>query len=226
MDSHIWQYPGSCEISAPQRDPPSSDCFQALLLAAQGGCNESASELLNSFREYLLLVTNRRLPAEVRQKEAASDLVQESIVEACDGIVRFDGNSPEELRRWLRRILVRNVVDAQRRYQNSAKRKVSREVSLDRDANSGNIFSEIAADDPLPLSNVTRAEEAYLLERKVGQLPIDYQKVIQLRNRDGLSFAEIGVCMDRTSEAARKLWVRALGQLKRELDRSDERHSR
>jgi len=42
--------------------------------------------------------------------------------------------------------------------------------------------------------------------------------VIQWRNYDRASFEEIGQRLERSAEAARKLWVRAVELLQQELD--------
>ena len=44
-------------------------------------------------------------------------------------------------------------------------------------------------------------------------LPADYQAVIRLRILEGRRFEDVGKCMDRSAEAARKLFGRALTEL-------------
>jgi DNA-directed RNA polymerase specialized sigma24 family protein len=46
--------------------------------------------------------------------------------------------------------------------------------------------------------------------------------VVVLRNWDRLPFEEIAVRMERTAEAARKLWSRAIVRLQQELEGVDE----
>ena len=41
--------------------------------------------------------------------------------------------------------------------------------------------------------------------------------MILLRHEQALSFADVGRLMDRSEEAARKLWVRAIARLREEL---------
>ena len=43
------------------------------------------------------------------------------------------------------------------------------------------------------------------------ELPADYQHVITLRSYEGYSFEQIGRELNRTPEAARRLWSRAVG---------------
>ena len=58
-----------------------------------------------------------------------------------------------------------------------------------------------------------------MLEQAMAQLPNDYQQVLRLRNWEQLPFDEIGVRMNRSRDAARKLWSRAILQLQELLDR-------
>ena len=47
----------------------------------------------------------------------------------------------------------------------------------------------------------------------------EHRQVLRLRNWDGLSFAEIGGRLNRSEDAARKLWSRAVEKLQAKLDR-------
>jgi DNA-directed RNA polymerase specialized sigma24 family protein len=48
----------------------------------------------------------------------------------------------------------------------------------------------------------------------MASLSAEHQEVLQLRNWQKCSFVEIGQHMNRSEEAARKLWARAVFQLK------------
>jgi DNA-directed RNA polymerase specialized sigma24 family protein len=56
-----------------------------------------------------------------------------------------------------------------------------------------------------------------ILDRSLQQLPEHMRTVILLRQREYLSFAQIGEQMGRSADAARKLWVRAIARLRREV---------
>jgi RNA polymerase sigma-70 factor (ECF subfamily) len=64
---------------------------------------------------------------------------------------------------------------------------------------------------------VRGAEEAAHLEQALARLPDDYQQVLRCRYQEDLTFEQIGERMGRTANAARKLWVRAIQDLQREL---------
>jgi RNA polymerase sigma-70 factor (ECF subfamily) len=56
-----------------------------------------------------------------------------------------------------------------------------------------------------------------LVADALAQLPPDYQEVLVLRHLEGLGFPEVAERMGRTLTAVNKLWVRALGRLRRLL---------
>ena len=67
------------------------------------------------------------------------------------------------------------------------------------------------------------AEQAQALYRVLDRLPDDYRRVIRLRYEEERSFEEIGLLMQRTGNAARLLWLRAIDQVKQELKVTDGR---
>ena len=77
---------------------------------------------------------------------------------------------------------------------------------------------DLAAAENTPGTHATIAEESDVLRRAVMQMPDEYRDVIRLRNWEQLSFAEIGRRMERSEEAARKRWSRAIVRLKREVE--------
>ena len=98
---------------------------------------------------------NRR-PAQVetwlRAKVDASDLVQETMLEAFRDFERFGGASEQEWLAWLKRILAHNVADFVRRYRGTAKRQARREVRIRSPQDSTHAFgaAEPAAPCPTP----------------------------------------------------------------------------
>src|SRR5262245_29710053 len=97
--------------------------------AARLGSLEALGRLLEFYRNYLLLVANRELGHSFRSKVGPSDLVQETFLEAQRDFNRFQGRTTEELRGWLRRILLHNLETAEEYYETDM-RQVCREVSL------------------------------------------------------------------------------------------------
>ena len=97
---------------------------------ARGGSDSALGQLLEAYRPYLLLVANRELPPDLRVKVGASDLVQETFLDAQRDFPRFRGSTERELLAWLRRILLTNLALVGRQFRDTEKRQLDREVPL------------------------------------------------------------------------------------------------
>jgi RNA polymerase sigma-70 factor (ECF subfamily) len=186
------------------------------LPAARAGSREALGQALEACRDYLLLVADRELAADLRAKVGASDLVQETFLEAQRDFARFHGDSPGELRAWLRRLLLNNLANCARGYRDTAKRQLGREVPF---AAAGDAADGAIAATPSPTGQAMAREAAERLDRAVERLPEDYRRVIRLRHQEGRSFEEIGETLRRSPNAARMLWLRAVEQLRQEWER-------
>src|SRR4051794_16537535 len=98
----------------------------ALLSAARSGSDSAFEQLLGAVRPYLQILAEGEVPADVRTKVAASDLVQETLALAYQGIGRFRGRTEAEFRAWLRQILTHQTANAVTRFRHTAKRRVGR----------------------------------------------------------------------------------------------------
>jgi RNA polymerase sigma-70 factor (ECF subfamily) len=186
------------------------------LSAARAGSQDALGQALQACRAYLLLVAERELDPQLHPKGGASDLVQETLMDAVRAFDRFQGNSEEELRRWLRRLLLNNLVSFARRYRDADKRQVGREIGLAGPNSSGDYGGGLAAAIPSPSGQAMEQEQAQLIQQALERLPDDYRLVILLRYQEERSFEDIGRMMELTPNAARKLWLRAVKRLQQE----------
>jgi RNA polymerase sigma-70 factor, ECF subfamily len=180
-----------------------------------GDANSALGRLLDGYRDYLLLVANRELAGALHQKVAPSDIVQETMIEACRGFAGFAGTSEAELLGWLRQILVNNLADAARRFQRTAKRDVLREQHFS--DSHADLAHQLIDPQPTPMSALLENESTELLFLALSRLPEHYRRVILLRNLELLSFPQIGEQLRITSDAAYKLWLRAIKCLSKEV---------
>jgi RNA polymerase sigma-70 factor (ECF subfamily) len=184
----------------------------AWITEARNGSADALGHLLETCRQYLLLVANKELTPGLQAKVGASDVVQETFLKAQRHFDCFHGGTEAELLAWLRRILLNNLANITRHYHQTAKRAVRSEITLPE-----RMLIDLANAGGDPISSPSRQaiarEEDGALQRALQELPAHYRQVIVWRNWENRSFAEIGQELGRTPPAARKLWARAIEQL-------------
>jgi len=96
------------------------------------------------------------------------------------------------------------------------RRQESLEAALDRSSLA--IQAALAApSNASPSTRAVRREEAVLLANALERIPTDYRDVFILRNLEHLPVEQVAVRMERSVNAERKLWTRAMLELRREL---------
>jgi RNA polymerase sigma-70 factor (ECF subfamily) len=183
---------------------------------ARAGSSEALGQVLETCRGYLLVIAEQELEPAFRAKGGASDLVQQTFLEAQRDFAAFQGTTQEALLAWMRRLLLNNLANFRRDYRRN-KREVTREVAL-LSGDSSRREGGLRAGTPTPSTAAMRNEQAENLERALARLPEDYGRVIQLRYREERSFEEIAVLMQRSQNAVRKLWSRAIERLQQDLE--------
>src|SRR6516162_6656448 len=86
--------------------------------------------LFQRYNHYLHVLAQTQLGRHLRAKVDASDLVQQTLLEAHRDFAAFQGRHEGELLAWLRRILAHNLYNEARRFA-AQQRDAAREVSLD-----------------------------------------------------------------------------------------------
>jgi RNA polymerase sigma-70 factor (ECF subfamily) len=188
--------------------------FSQVLAQARAGSPDALGRLLDDCRGYLLMIARQELAPDLQAKGGASDLVQETFVDAQRDFVRFVGADEAELRAWLRRILLNNLANFTRGFRGTEKRHVGREVPLDAGAGDRGL----AADLSTPSGRMARNERGEALLRALGRLSEDYRQVLKLRHEEDCSFQEIAERMGRSANAVHKLWARAVERLQEEME--------
>jgi len=183
------------------------------LRLARNGQREALGDLLQGYRAYLLRIAHDELPAAVHGKVGSSDAVQETILEALGCFARFQGSTLAELQSWLRTILHRQIGQLTQHYLRTQKRQADREVPSQDQPDAGQ---------ETPSSVVGNAEMATVVRQAMERLPEHYRQVMIWREWDELSFAEIARRLERSEDAARMLWWRALERLNQEINAPDE----
>jgi RNA polymerase sigma-70 factor (ECF subfamily) len=181
--------------------------------------NQPAAPLgLDRFRSYLLLLAQVRLDPILKGKLDASDVVQQTLLEAHQDLRKFRGQTAEEQAAWLRQILARNLANAIRDLRRQ-KRDVTRERSLQvaLDESASRLDNWLAAEQSSPSQQVQRLERAVRLAEALASLPDTQREAVILRHWHDRSLAEIGEQLQCTPAAVTGLLHRGLKNLRKHM---------
>jgi RNA polymerase sigma-70 factor, ECF subfamily len=171
------------------------------LAAATGGDPTARWRALEACRDYLRLVVRRGRWSGRTSLGGTSDLVQNTVVDAWRDFSKFHGQTPGQLRAWLRAILVHAALNARRRRR-------------DGQLGSGRQIEASLATKASPSQAAQKNASREELDEALGGLSERHRTVIHLRIWDQLSFARMGTILGISEDAARKLYGRALAKLR------------
>lgn len=184
-----------------------------------GDRSEKVSRLLERYRNYMKVLVRAEMSPALQTRIDASDIVQETLFELHRSFDQFRGSTEQELLAWLRRSLIRNLLDQVKR-ERAARRDFRREQRLEASERSGvNMLDHLCANVSTPSQQFSRAEQSVRVANALASLSPDYRDVILLRNIHRLEFRKIGQQMGKSHGATRMLWLRALEAFKKALER-------
>jgi RNA polymerase sigma-70 factor (ECF subfamily) len=175
----------------------------------------NAAGALPEFRDYLRLLARAQIDPRLRAKLDASDLVQQTLLEAHRDLAHFRGSSRAEMAAWLRQVLARNLANAVRDLGRD-KRDVGREESLERRLEESSVRLEAwLADAGLaPDDQASRNEMLLRLSSALAGLPAAQREAVELRHLHGWALNDIAVHLGRTAAAVAGLLHRGLSALR------------
>lgn len=180
--------------------------------------SEHISRLLDRYRNYMTVLARAEMSPAVQTRVDASDIVQETMFELHKNFSQFRGSTEKELLAWLRRSLIRNILDQIKR-QRAARRDVRREHRMGTTEHSGAVMlDQLCANISSPSQQVSRVEQSVRVANALASLSPNYRDVIMLRNIHRLEFRKIGEQMGKSHGATRMLWLRALEAFKKALE--------
>src|SRR5581483_11405647 len=80
------------------------------------GEEQALAQLFERYRHYLRILAQTQMGRQLRAKCEASDLVQQTLLEAYRDFASFQGQQEGDLLAWLRRILAHNLFNEARRF--------------------------------------------------------------------------------------------------------------
>lgn len=169
-------------------------------------------------RQRLRRLAAFELPVEILDRLDASDMVQQTFLDAGASQADFGGCSLPELYAWMVAILKHNVRDAVRQHVVARRRTVKVETRL-QESNSSGSHRElyVAADQTSPSMYAQRKEVEERLLAAIGSLPPRQQEAVRLRHFEGCSLAQIAVQLSCSEAGAAAVLARGLRALRRKL---------
>jgi RNA polymerase sigma-70 factor (ECF subfamily) len=195
---------------------------KAMLEQARQGDREALGRLLEAQRAALHRLAERQLDGRIAVRVDASDIIQQTFLEAHRSFRQFAGADTRELAAWLQGILDHKVAGAIRDHALLQKRNVHRDRSLD-DSHGGvaSLKQQLDAGLSSPSQKAIRGEEAERLAQALAVLPDDQREAVRLRHLECWALAEIARQLGRSPAATAGLIKRGMQALRRQLRRDD-----
>ena len=162
-----------------------------LIEAIRSGDKEALRRLYERFARFAMGVTLRYVP----KRDDALDIVQDSFISILTSIDSFEYRGEGSLRSWVSKIVSHHAVDWIKKHQ----------LLLFSDQMS----NEIEEDEDSDIEAVPQE----LMNEMIGQLPIRYRVIVNLRAFEGLSHKDIALRLDISEKASVTLFSRAKRKL-------------
>ncbi|QDV21772.1 sigma-70 family RNA polymerase sigma factor [Aureliella helgolandensis] len=173
-----------------------------------------------SFRSYLHILAETQLHARLKSKVDASDIVQQTMLQAYQAREQFRGTTEAEKAAWLRTILG-NVLSGLARGFSRKRRDLSREQSIQAvEKSSLQLTNLLSADTSSPSSAMHRHERADQLAKAMLRLTAEQRQAIMLKYWQGATLAEIGQQLDKSTEAVAGLLFRGMQKLRSVIEKT------
>lgn len=173
---------------------------------------------IESYRPYLTLLARTHLDQRYQRRIDASDIVQQTLLEAHEHQSQYRGESDGELAGWLRQMLVHNVTDAIRALRRE-KRDIRREQPLEAAVNESfcRVHDWLAAEQSSASKKVMRDEQLLTLSAGVTSLSDDQREAIILHHLQGYTLKQLAEHLQRSESAVAGLLHRGLQNLRKTL---------
>ena len=192
-----------------------NDKTQHLVALAKDGDESALGQLCAVYGSRVLWLVRLRMGAELRSKLESMDLVQDVLVCALKDLRNFTYKNEGDFVRWLARIAENRLRDNLDKLH-ADKRDIRKEVRLNTHRltlEDSFVAALYAVDTTTPSAIISKREEFDNLAKAIDTLKPEYREVIVLTKVEGLSYREIGDKLDRSADAARMLFSRAMAAL-------------
>ncbi len=201
------------------RDPQNGQ-LDDLLERARTGDSLAVDQLLQMYRGQLRRMVMFRMDDRLAPRVDASDIVQDTLLEAAKRLQAYLREPVVPFYVWLRQIAADRLVDLHRRHIQAERRSVRREASLGLSQSSVMCLADrLVTTSAGPLRRLIREERVQRVRQALDGLADADREILTLRHLEQLKFSDCAAVMSVSLTAAKKRYLRALEQLQATLDR-------
>ena len=187
-----------------------SDDTTALLDGVADGDPNALDRLLRLHRPYLKRIVQVRMEPALKARVDESDVVQEAQIVIARRINNFVKNRTTSFRLWVRRKVLDQLIEQQRRHIGAEKRSLLNEQHIS-NVSSMAIARKLLSNTPSKiLSQIELREQVYRLIEQLGE---KHREMLVLRHAEELSNKEVADLLGIDPNTARQRYGRAVRQL-------------
>jgi len=199
---------------------------EELELRLAHGDRTALVELFGMHRQRLWRIVYFRLDKRVATMLDPDDVLQDAYLDASQRLGHYSTQQQYSAFVWLRMIVGQTLIDAHRRHVGAQQRDATREVSTNGpsypQATSASLTFSLLGNLTSPSQAAVRSETAVVLRKAIETMePLD-QEVLALRHFEELTNKEVAEVLDLSEKAASIRYVRAVGRLKKTLEKLPE----
>lgn len=170
------------------------------------------------YEPYLRMLARTQMRQAYQAKLGASDMVQQAMLQACQGLDGFRGTTEPEFRAWLRQILARHLYHLDRDLHRD-KRDIRREQSIEQQLAHSSMKLEglLAGEGPTPSQNVSFGENVLKMAEAIERLPESQREAVRLHYLEGMKLSEVAKQLDKSTGAIAGLLHRGMKTLRQQL---------
>jgi RNA polymerase sigma-70 factor, ECF subfamily len=195
--------------------------IQGLVDRLRGGDSSALGGLFSHYRERLRRMIEVRLDQRLGGRISASDVLQETFLDATKRVPHFLRKPDLPFYVWLRMVTGQRLAEVHRQHLGAQMRSMGHEVSIDRPflacASSPCLAANLVGQLTSPSHAARRNELLKQVEGALERLDAGDREVLALRHFEELSNNEVAEILGIQKAAASKRYVRALQRLKETL---------
>lgn len=201
----------------------SDDDAAELLERLRRGDRVAVGQLFAQHRDRLKRMVQLRLDRRIQSRVDASDVLQETLLDASKKLDEYLADPQLPFFFWLRALAGLKLNELHRRHLGTQLRDADREVSIYRgalpEANSVSLAAQLLGKFTSPSQSALKAERRIKLQESLNCMDAMDREILALRHFEQLTNAETAIVLNLSESGATARHLRALKRLRTLLER-------